>query len=481
MSRDFIGRSRELEYLRRRLDLVRRRGEGRALAMRGRRQVGKSRLVQELCNRSEVPYFYFSFSKGMPVPQEVENFTAELRRSPLAAEAGPLPEVRAGSWSDAFSLLSLSLPDSPSIVVLDEVPWAAEADVSFEGVLQTVWDRQWSRKPILLLLLGSDLHMMERLTSYDRPFYGRAVSMQLRALNPADCADHLALGGADALDAYLISGGMPGILTSWQRGMRPDRYLQEACEEVGTELFTIPMQAVLAEFPGPGNTRRVLEAIGTGNRTQAKISSAAGNLDKPLDSGVLTPILRTLSEQKRVVAAESPLSTKKGQPRLYSIADPNLRLYFAVLRESYRLAERGLTNAAMELTQRRWPSWRGRAIEPVIREALTLAADQGRLPWDGVRAVGGWWNRRFDPEVDLIGADDAPIAGDVSFAGTVKWLARPMQAKEVGELRRATAVVPGAEGSDLVGVSLTGFSDEARESLTLAWGPDDVVDAFRVR
>jgi hypothetical protein len=28
--------------------------------------------------------------------------------------------------------------------------------------------------PVLLLLLGSDLHMMERLTAYDRPFFGRS-------------------------------------------------------------------------------------------------------------------------------------------------------------------------------------------------------------------------------------------------------------------------------------------------------------------
>ena len=38
---------------------------------------------------------------------------------------------------------------------------------------------------MLLLLLGSDLHMMERLTAYDRPFFSRADNLLLGPLNLA--------------------------------------------------------------------------------------------------------------------------------------------------------------------------------------------------------------------------------------------------------------------------------------------------------
>ena len=44
---DFIGRAAELGLLRKRLDRVTGSGAAIAVAMRGRRQVGKSRLVQE--------------------------------------------------------------------------------------------------------------------------------------------------------------------------------------------------------------------------------------------------------------------------------------------------------------------------------------------------------------------------------------------------------------------------------------------------
>jgi hypothetical protein len=89
----------------------------------------------------------------------------------------------------------------------------------FDGALQTAWDRLLSGRPVLLLLLGSDLHMMERLTAYDRPFFGRADNLLLGPLNPAEVGDSLGLQPADAIDAYLMSGGLPGILRAWPAGL----------------------------------------------------------------------------------------------------------------------------------------------------------------------------------------------------------------------------------------------------------------------
>ena len=56
MTFSFVGRTAELALLRKRLDLVVTSGAGVAVSLRGRRQVGKSRLVQEFCDRAEVPF-----------------------------------------------------------------------------------------------------------------------------------------------------------------------------------------------------------------------------------------------------------------------------------------------------------------------------------------------------------------------------------------------------------------------------------------
>jgi uncharacterized protein len=102
------------------------------------------------------------------------------------------------------------------------------------------------------------------------------------------------------------------------------------------------------------------------------------------------------------------------------------------IREALPLAP-GRAASAATLIRRRWSSWRGRAVEPVIREALSLAADD--LPWPEASAVGGWWNRAFDPEIDLIGADKA--------------------------LQRGIGQVPGFRHGEtaLISVSRAGFAD----------------------
>ena len=304
---DFVGRATELGLLIKRLDRVRASGRGTAVAIRGRRQVGKSRLVQEFCNRAGVPYLYFTAIKGASPVESVSEFVTDLGDSALHADHELIPAGGAASWMDAFRLLASVLPESPAIVVVDELPWLAEQDDLFEGALQAAWDRLLAGRPVLLLLLGSDIHMMERLTGYDRPFFGRADNLILGPLNPFETGRALGLEAADAVDAYLISGGLPGILRSWSHGTPPLSFLEQECADPAAPVFSVPESTLLAEFFSPNQARRVLEAIAGGSRTYANIAASAGSLQGILPSGSLTPLLRRLVEEKRVLAIDEPL------------------------------------------------------------------------------------------------------------------------------------------------------------------------------
>jgi hypothetical protein len=113
------------------------------------------------------------------------------------------------------------------------------------------------------------------------------------------------------------------------------------------------------------------------------------------------------------------------------------------------------------------------AIEPVIREALSRL-----LPLDGLdgAAVGGYWTRTNVPGVDLIGADRAPVAHNVTFAGSIKWLENePFDSTDLAALAAATSLVPGAdERTSLLAVSRRGCS--AHPAATL--GPDELLAAW---
>lgn len=324
MKTGFVGRRSELALLRKRLDRVTESGTGTALVIRGRRQVGKSRLAQEFCDQAGVPYLFFAATKGASTLEAITAFLAELGSSSVPRQPGLVPAESTASWPDAFRILAAVLPDSPVVVVLDELPWLAEQDEIFDGALQTAWDRLLSNRPVLLLLLGSDLHMMERLTAYDRPFFGRADSLLLGPLNPAEVGGALGLGPVDALDAYLLSGGLPGILRAWPGGLPALEFAERECADPASPLFGVPEAALLAEFPAPDVTRRVIEAVGGSSRTHANIASKAGSRAGAVPSGTLAPILRRLVEDKHVLAMDEPVSVRPTRPTLYRIADTSL-------------------------------------------------------------------------------------------------------------------------------------------------------------
>ena len=98
-----VGRATELGLLQKRLDNITRTGTGIAVSMRGRRQVGKSRLVQEFCDRAGLPYFSFTAVKGASSVEATTQFLAELVESALPRDRDLVPVGRpAGGWADIF-------------------------------------------------------------------------------------------------------------------------------------------------------------------------------------------------------------------------------------------------------------------------------------------------------------------------------------------------------------------------------------------
>ncbi|MFF4127637.1 ATP-binding protein [Microbispora rosea] len=475
---EFKGRAADLELLDRQLRQVTEGSvgtRGSAVIMTGRRRVGKSRLVQEFCDRAGVPYVVFQATRGRNQVAERADFVGMLAQSALPG-AELIAGVQAGDWNQALRALAVAVPDqTPSIAVIDEVPWLVEQDREFEGALQTVWDRHLSAKPVLLILVGSDLSVMEALQSYGRPFFGRAAKMTVQPLHPADVAVMTGLDAADAIDAFLITGGFPEVVQAWQPGMNRVDYLRESLSNPLSALLMAGELSLLGEFPETSHSRAILSAVGSGKRTFSAIATEAGGAS-PLASGTLSPLLSTLIG-KRVLAVDTPLSTKPDtKNKRYRIADPYLRFWLAFLDRGIPLVERGRGERVLATIERSWTSWRGRAVEPVVRQALSRLLPDDR--WPETDAIGGWWNRQNNPEIDLVGADREPVARHVQFLGSIKWLENGSFGRhEYESLVRDMLAVPGAEtGTPLVAVSRSGVDDGL--PLAAHWGPEDLLAAW---
>lgn len=439
----FVGRTRELAALTRQLDLVRAgtwADRGAAVLLRGRRRVGKSRLVAELVERSGLPSVTFQAAKGAPVERELGLLAEAVACSDLPG-ADLARSNEPSTLTAALTLLAAALPDdTPSVVVLDEAPWLLEQIAGGAGELQRVWDTRLSRKPVLLLLLGSDLAMMERLTAPDQPFYARGTELVLDPLTPTDVGRMTGLAPFDALDAYLVTGGLPLVVQEWRTGDTRADFLRESFSTSTSALVVSGTRVLDAEFGEGTLARQVLSAIGgRGERMFSGIQNAARGA--PLNATSLSAMLRTLQD-KRVIAADEPLSAATApKNRRYRIADPSLRFWLAFVEPALAEVDRGRPDLALARVDRGLAAWRGRAVEPVVRTALERLLPDDR--WPDATRIGGWWPRSNRPEIDLVGTTGAP--GPVRFVGTVKWRdASPVRADEVEALAADAIAVPGA-------------------------------------
>ncbi|MFR9673531.1 ATP-binding protein [Streptomyces sp. TR06-5] len=471
MSR-FVGRERELDLLVRELGRVASSSpdghRGRCLLMRGRRRVGKSRLVEEFIERADVPFLFFT-ATGASHDADLRRLVQDAERSTLPAR-GLLAAARPADWNAAFEVLSAAIPnDRPSVVVMDELPYLMDPDHAFEGYLQRFWDREFERKPVLFVLVGSDLSMMQALNSYERPFHQRGREMVVGPLNPAEVSEMLDLTSAEAFDAALVTGGLPLICADWARGNGLDAFFEESLNNPLSALLVSAERSLAAEFPQWTQARTVLGAIGSGERTFSNIARAAGGLQA-------TPVQRSLATlmEKRVVSGELPISTRPSKDRRYWVADPYLRFWLRFLQPHMAEIERGRGDLTLERIREGWTSWRGRAVEPMIREALARLLPDQQLP--SAPAIGGYWTRSNDIEIDIVGADRAPIAKELVFAGSIKWLERsPFDRHDLAALRRHRAAL-GDAALPLVAVSRSGVSCDGLDAV---YGPDDLLRAWR--
>jgi uncharacterized protein len=470
--REFFGRADELARLGDLLGQVTKSGLGRLVGVRGRRQVGKSRLAEQFAASSGVPYGVVAGMKGTPVDIQMRRAVQTLRSS-----ANPLPDISAvtattpADWHDLLSRLRLVVRDAPVILVFDEFPWAWESSTWLDGMLQSLWDGDFARHPLLMLLIGSDEAMMDRLFEHDRPLFGRLHDqLVVRPFNPAETA--AALGGgmaaSDVFDAQLVTGGFPELLAHARRFSSVTVMVENSLSRPHTLLADIAQLNLAGEFSQSVSARLVLEAIGADEVGVVNFSAIAATLGggKAAETSV-TRAMKVLVDLKRIVAVDVPGGRLDSRLKRYRIADPYLRFWFRFVEPQLRSIEIGRPDLAIDAFRRSWPAWRGKAIEPIVREAVLRLAPRMKAELAGIEAVNPWWERTGRCEFDLVGAghNALPVA-----VGSVKWREnQPFSDRDLARLAVARSVVPHAERASLVAVSPQGAAPDA--------GADVVLDA----
>ncbi|MCP4166958.1 MAG: ATP-binding protein [Chloroflexi bacterium] len=424
----FINREEELAALE---EMWARRG-AQFLAVYGRRRTGKTTLLLHFAR--DRPYLYWVASRL--------SSDALLRSFSRAVHNWAYPETPAGpdftygDWETALRQTASIARDQRLLIILDEYPYAADAESALSSILQNVWDHYLKNTQIFLALAGSHVGMMEReIGSYQAPLYGRATGRLL--LNPLKFPAVRQLlhrySAVQQVETYAILGGIPSYLELWDDQIPVMGNVERMLSSTSLFLFD-PPYLLGDELSKPRNYAAILMAIASGKRTPTAIGQAAG-IDGQVSSYLNTLRSLRLVDRQVPVTEAQPETSRRGR---YIIADPYLRFYFRFLATNLELIEQGRTGLVLEEIERNLPAFVGQtAFEDLCRAWVIAKGDADQLPFVP-RRVGRWWDRQAEVDVVAINERDQAI-----LLGEAKWTSRPMSVENLEALNaKATRVVP---------------------------------------
>ena len=323
----FIGRKQELE----KLQALHHKAIPSLVVVKGRRRIGKSRLITEFASKSP-KHRLWNFT-GL-APQE--GITAQTQRDHFARQIAAylkIPPFTFQDWSDAFEHLSLQVQDG-DIILLDEISWMGAKDPGFIPKLKAWWDKQII--PIVVILCGSISKWIEKNILKSTSFFGRVnLTLNLEPLSIPESAQLLKTIGfqGSIYDTYKllsILGGIPWYLEQVNPGMTADNIIKQLCFEKNG-LLVLEFNHIFHDLFNGKSTiyRKILGSLKEGTKNLAEIRQ---DIDFA-HSGTLSQSIEHLITAGFVQKQNlwSFKTTKLLKQSLYRIYDPYIRFYLKVI------------------------------------------------------------------------------------------------------------------------------------------------------
>jgi AAA+ ATPase superfamily predicted ATPase len=415
----FVDREQELAFLNSLLKQP--RSPAQLVLLYGRRRVGKTVLARRWAEQAGRPTFYWA----------AERETAPLQRRKLFARilGVPMPQAPAfESWADLWTAFAAQIGDRPHILILDEVPHAAEADPAFLSALQHAWDQHFQHSKLFLLLSGSHVHTMETLLARGSPLFGRFTGQwHLQPLSFSALRHFLPRWPADQrVAAYALLGGVPAYLERLQ----PDASLTDNLRDVllspGSLFVAEPDLLLFDEVREPRVYRAILQAIGAGAHTLDEVANAA-LIGKSHLSAYLTRLQELRLVERRLPVTVPPGKRVASRMGRYHLADPFLRFFFRFI--APRQDEIGYQpGRVLADIQDQLRPFVATAFESLCREWVGRASQAGRLPFEA-QQVGSHWGKRVQIDVVAINWREKAI-----LLGECKWGTEAVSRDVVTEL-----------------------------------------------
>ncbi len=379
----FIGRKSELE----RLEALYKKKRPSIVVVKGRRRIGKSRLIKEFAKRTRSKTFW-SFAglapeDGISLQDQRDNFARQL------ALMLKIPPMTFQDWSDAFEHLSLHIK-SGDIILFDEISWMGSKDPIFIPKLKAWWDKQTEH--MLLLFCGSVSTWIEENILKSTAFFGRVnLTISLEPLSISESAEFLRAIGMklscyDIYKLLSVVGGVPWYLEQFNPSSTADDNIKQLAFEKNGLLIGEFDRIFHDLFNGKGATyKKILDSLKDGARTLSQIRQSI----EFAHSGTLSQMMEHLIIAGFVVKQSlwSFKTEKSLKQSLYRISDPYMRFYLKVIEPNRRAIEDGDFDEVPLSTMPGFDTHMGLQLESLLLQNRSLLLKKlGISPVDIVRS-----------------------------------------------------------------------------------------------
>ncbi len=273
------------------------------------------------------------------------------------------------------------------VIIIDEFPNLVEKGVVTE--FQKAWDLYLSRCNTFLILVGSSISMMERLTlDYSSPLYGRRT-MQMRVDKLSFTEAHKFMPHKtwrEFLKIFAVTEGIPYYILQMDPALTPEENIKRNVLSKDRVLYAEAEFLLRMELREFRNYFPVLEAISSGKRKFWEIAGFA-----EMDAPTLSKYLKNLKDIGIICEDLPVLGGKKN--RRHKLSDNYFTFWFGFVHPNRTLIELGEIQEAWRNIREGFHIYLGKVFEYVIIQVL-----RRELPEFN---VGKWWNRQGEIYADF--------------------------------------------------------------------------------
>jgi len=445
VEREFYDRKEELEILRSKYGSLK---SGEMLILYGRRRVGKTELIRQFIKA--IPdnrlYFYVDLTGKKGILDSLTNSVQEQLKE----------TVKFSDFTDFLKYIESKSEKDKFILVIDEFQRFLDVAPEFITQLQNYWDTKLKNKSLMLLLVGSSIGMIQKITnSKAGALYGRGTRIKISAFKYADFRLMFKdLSEEEKILTYAVFGGTPYYLDKVRKTEGDvHQKIFELFLKKGASLYEEPKN--LLEYENVrvhAKYNSILLSAASGKETLKEIEEFT-----KINTSIMPAYIKRLDELLDLLGRNDPVLGKERLGR-YCIRDNFFKFWYRFIFPNQTPLNLGNTKLVSDLIKDNLNGYVGRVFESICRDFLISHLNKKikgvELDFED---IGSWWDRNSN-EIDIVAYNTKSRR---ILVGEVKWTSEPMDFNVVEDLVRKSKLINFSGTYQFIFISKSGFTERA--------------------